>query len=88
MRNRIDEKGKKYGKLLVLFEAEKPNSSHKARWVCRCDCGTTTVVAGTDLRRGDSQSCGCLRIGRIRRAFVKKRKPRGNALDMFDEDIL
>jgi hypothetical protein len=88
MRIRIDEKGKKYGKLLVLFEAAKTDSTRQARWFCRCECGTTTIVVGTDLRRGASQSCGCLRIGRIRRAYVKKRKPRGNALDMFDEDIL
>lgn len=86
MQKTKDEKGKKYGRLLVLFKAEEPNSSRQTRWVCRCDCGTTTVVVGTDLRRGDSQSCGCLGKEKVRGAFLKK--ARGNALDRFDEDIL
>lgn len=30
------------------------------KWLCRCDCGADCVVAGSDLRRGHSQSCGCL----------------------------
>jgi hypothetical protein len=79
-----DETGKKYGRLLVLFEATK--TSRHAKWVCRCDCGATTIVVGIDLRRGASQSCGCMRKEKVRGAFLKK--ARGNALDMFDEDIL
>jgi len=31
-----------------------------ARWVCRCICGQTTIVLGTHLRQGNTQSCGCL----------------------------
>lgn len=31
----------------------------KVRWLCRCDCGTEKIVAGTDLRSGNSQSCRC-----------------------------
>lgn len=90
MQKTKDEKGKKYGKLLVLFEAEKPNSSRQTRWVCRCDCGKTAVVVGSSLRRGSAQSCGCLRVVRARRTFLKKRQLRRNtnALDRFDEDIL
>jgi hypothetical protein len=30
-------------------------------WLCRCDCGTESIVHGSALRRGWSKSCGCLR---------------------------
>lgn len=30
-------------------------------WNCRCDCGVEKVVRGTELVRGGSLSCGCLR---------------------------
>ena len=29
-------------------------------WVCRCDCGRQSVVEGYLLRKGLTQSCGCL----------------------------
>jgi hypothetical protein len=31
-------------------------------WNCRCICGTEAVVAGGDLRRGHTRSCGCLKV--------------------------
>jgi hypothetical protein len=82
----IDEKGKRYGRLLVLHKASA-DGRKGTRWVCRCDCGTQTIVRrGTELRRGDTRSCGCLHSDIIRTAFLKR--SRGNALDRFDEDIL
>jgi hypothetical protein len=34
-------------------------TKHKAEWLCQCDCGSTKVIKGVDLRRGNSGSCGC-----------------------------
>lgn len=28
-------------------------------WLCRCDCGRKTVVLSSDLRNGNTKSCGC-----------------------------
>ena len=28
-------------------------------WLCRCDCGKESVVAGSSLRTGLTRSCGC-----------------------------
>lgn len=55
---RIDLTGQRYGKLTVLSPVDKRNN--KWRWLCRCDCGKETIVSGQSLRRGSTQSCGCL----------------------------
>ena len=81
----IDETGKKYVRLLVLHE-DLTGGWNSKRWVCRCDCGTQTIVRGADLRHGRTRSCGCLHKDVIRGASLKR--SRGNALDLFDEDIL
>ena len=56
---RIDETGKRYGKLTVIGQAVSEGGH--ARWICKCDCGNTTVVIGANLRSGNVRSCGCLR---------------------------
>ena len=51
--------GKKFNRWTVLERVE--NDKHgKARWRCRCDCGTITVHTTEALTCGMSQSCGCL----------------------------
>ena len=62
-KNLINETGNRYGKLLVLRKAERPEhvKSTSAFWVCRCDCGNEIVVMGSNLRTGDALSCGCVK---------------------------
>ena len=48
-----------FGRLTVLQRAANTKDG-KARWECLCVCGTTTVVDGRELRRGHTESCGCL----------------------------
>jgi hypothetical protein len=45
--------GEVFGKLTVLEYAGR------AKWHCRCACGTKTTVHGQSLRRGATRSCGC-----------------------------
>lgn len=54
-----DISGMRFGRLAVIRRAEQ-NKSGKAVWVCVCDCGAQTEVMGTSLRRGTTQSCGCI----------------------------
>lgn len=58
--------GARFGRLTVVRRA--PNGAKDARWECACDCGGTTVVNASDLKRGATQSCGCLQVERSRRA--------------------
>ena len=58
MKNEI---GNKYGKLLVIKKAPRPENRPKGTyWLCKCDCGNYKVIRGADLRSGHVNSCGCL----------------------------
>lgn len=58
----IDMTGQRFGKLLVIEKAfnDDPDDT-SARWLCRCDCGKEKIIRGDSLRKGRSQSCGCVR---------------------------
>lgn len=66
----INELGNSYGRLTVIDYAGKKRNgnSHVATWLCSCECGTTVVVRGSDLRKGNTLSCGCLHKDRTRKA--------------------
>ena len=50
--------GKRFGRLLVVEQAE--SKSGFTQWRCKCDCGKTAIVQGTRLVHGHTKSCGCL----------------------------
>ncbi len=51
--------GKRYGQLTIMkLHPERTNTGF-AQWICKCDCGNTTVVIGINLVRGNTKSCGC-----------------------------
>lgn len=52
-------RGNKYGKLTVISFVDVKNK--KARWLCKCDCGSIVEVYGIDLRSNNTRSCGCLK---------------------------
>lgn len=57
----IDETGNKYGSLTVISVTKDKNDC--TAWLCKCDCGNTKIVRGSDLRKGKithcSKSCPC-----------------------------
>lgn len=59
----INETGKRYGRLLVLQRASGTGRRRRIMWRCQCLCEKQTIkiIAGTDLRSGNSTSCGCKR---------------------------
>ena len=52
----IDEIGNKYG-FLTPIELTKDKNGRTA-WLCKCDCGNTKIVRGSDLRTGRITTCG------------------------------
>lgn len=55
----IDMSGETYGRLTVLSRVAS-DKHRAAKWLCRCECGSTVEVVGQRLRGGRTKSCGCL----------------------------
>lgn len=55
--------GRRFGRLTVVSSAGRDGCC-ALLWRCICACGNTKVVAGYNLGRGDTKSCGCLRAKR------------------------
>ena len=59
----VEMTGRRFGRLVVL--RRDLNLGHVAAWLCACDCGVMTTVAGTQLRKANgTRSCGCFNRGR------------------------
>lgn len=56
----LDYTGQRFGRLVV----ERQDGVHRTQkaWLCRCDCGGYKRTTGTELRKGDTKSCGCLKL--------------------------
>ena len=65
----IDLTGKKFVRLTVICRTYSPDKN--TRWKCRCICGTECVIAGSHLRSGQTQSCGCLQRERASESSFK-----------------
>lgn len=59
--------GLKFGRLTVVSEAGQ-NKWGDFLWNCQCECGGSAVSAGALLRKGHTQSCGCLQRERTSQA--------------------
>lgn len=51
--------GRRFGRLVVI-EAVESGNSHGQKFLCKCDCGGSTISFQSNLKRGHSGSCGCL----------------------------
>ena len=54
-----DITGQRFGKLIAIKPIEEKKRS-TLQWLCQCDCGRRCIVDGSFLRRGLTQSCGCI----------------------------
>lgn len=71
MGNFKDLTGMKFGRLTVIKQYDRktfPSGACHIRWLCRCDCGSEkdVVVDGSYLTNGHTQSCGCIKMEKIR----------------------
>ncbi len=56
----IDLSNKHFGRLTVFERSGSTDAQNKPMWVCLCDCLAWVTVRGSDLKRGNVRSCGCL----------------------------
>ena len=64
----IDITNQRFGRLTAIRRAGYGPNQH-IQWLCRCNCGTEKIIAGSHLRGGLIQSCGC---------FLRERRSAGN----------
>lgn len=62
----IDITGNRYWMLTVL-EMVQPYK-YPAKWLVKCDCGNVVEALGACMKRGTTQSCGCLQKKRSKKA--------------------
>lgn len=70
MKKRINEIGKKYGRLTIINDLEDgvaPGGSHYRMVRCLCDCGNTCSSRLADIKKGHTSSCGCY----FKETFIK-----------------
>ena len=53
--------GQRFGKLTVITRVEERRCGGLV-WLCKCDCGNTTLSITSNLTSGNSKSCGCSQI--------------------------
>ena len=69
-----DRTGQRFGRLVVIRQAKRPeySSCKHAMWECQCDCGNRAIVSCGSLISGQTRSCGCLRRETARENGKKK----------------
>ena len=76
--NALDLTNLRFGKLVALYPT-KERKNNSIVWACQCDCGNMHKVQANELRRGSSQSCGCLKEShgsfKIKQILNKKEIP-------------
>lgn len=55
---RLDLLNKVFGHLKVIYDCGS-NVQGSSMWLCKCDCGKTTLVRGWHLKEGHITGCGC-----------------------------
>lgn len=60
----VDLTGRVFGKLTAISPAGQ-NKAKQYLWNCICECGGESIVVGSNLIRGNTKACGCVRLTEI-----------------------
>ena len=63
---------KRFGNLTVIDNRRSGYS------ICKCDCGEITEIANSNLRKGHTRSCGCLKSDNLKNAVICTGSKHGN----------
>jgi hypothetical protein len=59
-KNFKDLTGQKYNRVTFLEFVDRTKNGN-SRWKVRCDCGTEFIALATNVKCGNTSSCGCYR---------------------------
>lgn len=57
--------GDRFGKLTVIKEIDRKSKNYR-RFLWKCDCGNEIEIDLIPVKRGNSNSCGCIRANYVR----------------------
>lgn len=69
---KLQLKGKRFKRLLVLGESAGHEVGKKVSWDCLCDCGNVKSVQGSHLVRNKIMSCGCYHKDVVKNSVVDR----------------
>ena len=74
-----DLTGQTFGRLVVLEQAEdhvQPSGQHKKAWKCQCSCEDHTIITvlSSNLKNGNTTSCGCYNKEKISQTNTNRNK--------------
>ena len=75
----IDLIGRRFSKLIVVQYVRK-NKFGVLYWLCKCDCGNSKTIRGSNLRDGLTKSCGCLQKKRASDLCKELRLKHGHSM--------
>ena len=84
--NKLDLSGQTYGRLTCLEETAG-RLGGSVVWKCRCSCGAITYASATNIRTGNTQSCGCWQIDVSCSVFDGKEHPEKRAFRILPEAL-
>lgn len=64
-----DLTGQKFGRLTVIKLAGKEKYG-TYRWLCKCECGNEVEVRASSLKNGNTKSCGCYYLEKIKQPKI------------------
>lgn len=76
----LDLTGQRFGRLVAIRPTEKRDSQHLVIWEFQCDCGNIIERTGRQVKRGNTQSCGCLK----REKLIQRNIDNGNKINIGD----
>lgn len=81
--------GQRFGKLTVIKRVEN-NRYNQVCYLCKCDCGGELITSADHLRKGNTNSCGCIKSkGEMRVAqWLQKHNIHYQAQYSFDDIFL
>jgi hypothetical protein len=63
----INLKGKTFGRLTAKkCLRRRDGKTSRVFWFCSCDCGNKVIIRARSLISGNTKSCGCLKMDRLR----------------------